>query len=210
MCKQWLVALLFLSSFMGHAAPIDSEYDTSTRYDYLYVNVGSGSFDGDIGTHSNVTSWHLGGNTLLTENWLLTVDYSARFVNPSDYELRIDTLLAGGGYRFNLAQNLDLVMGAQIGALKAKATVKATDKTLYSDSEFVYAGSLTFNYAFTEKTEGSVVGKINRSDWMDENIAHVEVNHYVTPRISLGGFYTYRKADVHFTNEAGVSFRVIY
>ncbi|MGF1842226.1 porin family protein [Vibrio clamense] len=210
MFRRVLLIGLVVSSFFSHAQERDSIYDTPTRYDYLYATVSSGSFDSDIGGNSNVTTWNLGGNGLVTEHWLVAVDYSARFVNLKSTDLRIDTLLAGGGYRFKLREDLDLVTVAQVGAIKAKETLESIDKTLYSESEFVYAGSLYLNYAFTEKTEGRLAAEFNRSDWIDENITRLEVNHYITSAIALGGFYTYRKANSHYSNEAGVSFRVLY
>lgn len=210
MYRRVLLIGLVASSFFSHAQDNDSNYETPTRYDYLYATVSSGSFDSDIGGNSNVTTWNLGGNGLVTEHWLVAVDYSARFVNLKSTDLRIDTLLAGGGYRFELREDLDLVTVAQVGAIKAKETIESIDKTLYSESEFMYAGSIHLNYAFTEKTEGSLVGEFNRSDWIDEDIARLEINHYITPVIGLGGFYTYRKANSHYSNEAGVSFRVLY
>ncbi|MFA0077005.1 outer membrane beta-barrel protein [Vibrio artabrorum] len=184
-------------------------------YDHIYATAHSGSLNEDAGGNSNASSFGLGGSYTINDDWLLLGDYSARFIHPDESTTRIDTLMAGAGYRYGIKKDLDIVASYLLGMTKGEVEVNRTNETLESDTQFVQGLKAELNYGFAKRwiANGSV--QLNRSDLFDEEIYHLGLRYLVTNKFAIGGSYQHRdgessKGVSERTNELGVEFFLEY
>jgi len=209
-----LASLLFATSLNAVA----DDNTNQINYDYAYADLSAGSLNENIGVNNNVTALSVGGNYLWTENILFTLDYTARFIHPDDFTTELYTLLPGVAYRYPLLDKLDLVAKAKMGYLWAKQTQDSTNAKLYSDNDFVVGAGLELKYALNLDWELAASAEFNYSDFLEEGIYQLRADYRVSPRITLGGFYTHRSGDFETvkisgsatTNEGGVSIRFLF
>ena len=188
------------------------------NYDFLYADLSAGSLNENLGVNNNVTALAVGGNYLLADNVLVTLDYSARFIHPEGFTTELYTLLPGVAYRYPIIDKLDLVVGARLGDLWATQTKDDTQQKLFSDNDFVLSATLALKYAINEKWEVAAQGEINHSDFLEENVFHFRADYQFAERFTVGGFYTHRDGDFETTringnastNEGGVSLRYLF
>lgn len=207
-----LVPLCVFSALSGAS---EAEQADKFGYEHIYLNVGAGTTNEEWLENANVTTIDLGGNYLVTDNWLFNADYSAQFFHPDTYTLRIDRLTVGGGYRYGITQQLDLYGVYRLGAIKAKATDDDTDKTLVSESEFLHAAVFGANYLLSETLIVNAEIEANRSDIVDENKYKIGLNYQWHDVIGTGLYYQYRDTDYSgapsdYINEVGLSLRFVY
>jgi|GEM_PF-922728 len=212
---SWVLApLLVAASFPSFSSPETNE----VKYDYVYADLSAGSLNENLGVNNNVTALSIGGNYLWTDNVLLTLDYSARFIHPSATTTEFYTLLPGVAYRYPLLDKLDVIAGAKLGYLWASQTLDATDQELFKDNEMMWGASLEFKYALTKAWELAMRGEVNSSDLADVGVFHVRADYQFSSNLSVGGFYTHRDGDYQTaelsgnatTNEGGISLRYLY
>ena len=213
MLRSLLLVPLLVASVACSAS--ESEQAEKFGYENIYLNVGAGTTNEEWLENANVTTIDLGGNYLLTDNWLLNGDYSAQFFHPDTYTLRIDRLAFGGGYRYGLLQQLDLYALYRLGAIKAKATDNDTDRTLVSETEFFHAVVMGLNYLMSEKFTLITQLEANRSDIVDENKMTIGFNYQWHDVIGTGLYYQYRDTDYKdassdYINEVGLSLKFVY
>ncbi|MEZ9564368.1 outer membrane beta-barrel protein [Vibrio artabrorum] len=184
-------------------------------YDHIYATAHSGSLNEDAGGNSNASSFGFGGSYTINDDWLLLGDYSARFIHPDESTTRIDTLMAGAGYRYGIKKDLDIVASYLLGMTKGEVEVNRTNETLESDTQFVQGLKAELNYGFAKRwiANGSV--QLNRSDLFDEEIYHLGLRYLVTNKFAIGGSYQHRdgessKGVSERTNELGVEFFLEY
>ncbi|EGQ9217142.1 porin family protein [Vibrio parahaemolyticus] len=209
--------LLLVPLVVLPAISIASEAEQAAKfgYEHIYLDVGSGTTNKDWLDNSNATTLGLGGNYLITDNWLLNVDYSAQFFHPDDLTLRVDRLLFGGGYRYGINDQLDVYGTYGLGALKAKATDEKTDSTISSDTEFLQAVTIGANYLLNKQWMVSAQIQANRSDVVDENKYRIGFNYQWHDVIGTGLYYQYRDTDYSgessdYINEVGLSLKFVF
>ena len=89
---------------------------------------------------------------------------------------------------------------------------------VFSDSDLVLGAGLELKYALTEKWELAASAEYNHTDFLEEEIYQLRADYHLSPRITLGGFYTHRSGDFETvkisgsatTNEGGVSLRFLF
>lgn len=213
MLRSLLLVPLLAASAVSSAS--EAKQADKFGYKHIYLNVGAGTTNEAWLENSNVTTIDLGGNYLLTDNWLFNSDYSAQFFHPDTYTLRIDRLTFGGGYRYGLLKQLDLYALYRLGVIKAKATDNDTDRTLVSETEFFHAAIMGANYLLIEKFIMSAELEANRSDIVDENKITIGFNYQWHDVIGTGLYYQYRDSDYEgassdYINEVGLSLKFVY
>ena len=207
MFKYSLVAVLMACSSIAWS----NENPTDILdYDYIYASAGSGSLNEDAAANANASVYALGVSYMMNENWLLLGDYTARFIHPDDTTTRIDTLMGGIGYRYNLMQDFDFIASYNLGITKAKVELNTNNTTVSSDTELIHGGKIALNYGFAESwiANGSI--QVNRSDLIDEEIYQTSLRYLVTSQFAIGGFYAHRDGNTQRTNELGINFLLEY
>ncbi|MCG9679898.1 transporter [Vibrio sp. Isolate24] len=202
----YLLAPIFLVTSLS-AFGQNTAHDLN--YDFLYADLSAGSLDENLGVNSNVTSLAVGGNMLLDDQFLATLDYEARFIHPKDTTTERYTLLPGAAFRYSLEDKWDLVAGAKAGFIWSTQTNDVTDEKISSDSKFMWGGDITLKYELSKLWELSVTGGVRRSDILDEDIFNMRGDYQISPKLMLGGFYTHRNNGSTTTNEGGVSLRYL-
>ncbi|MDF2154319.1 outer membrane beta-barrel protein [Vibrio sp. CAU 1672] len=208
MVRLLLTAPLIVMPLLSFAA--DKAPAKTFDYEYIQLDAGVGTTNEEWLENSNSTTLALGGNYLFTDNWMFNLDYSAQFIHPQDFTLRVDRLLLGAGYRYPLNNKLDIYGIYSIGALKAKATADSNDKTIYSESEFLQAAKLGVHYLIKENLTATAEVKLTRSDWVDEDNYRLALNYQWHDVIGTGVYYQYRDVESNYINEAGISLRFLY
>ncbi|NOH80555.1 porin family protein [Vibrio sp. RE86] len=211
----WAVAPILLSL---SASVLAAESTNQLKYDYLYADLSAGSLNENLGVNNNVTALSIGGNYLLSEHVLATLDYTARFIHPDDITSELYTLLPGVAYRYPLMDKLDIVATAKLGYLWATQTRDSTDEELFKDNEFMWGASLELKYALNKSWELAMKGELNHSDLIEEGIFNLRADYQFSSRMSVGGFYTHRDGDFETsqisgnatTNEGGISLRYLF
>jgi len=201
--KIWPVLLAsVLSSSVTYAHELNDV--TPVQYDLLSASLSSGSYRDNSTDGDNTTSVGLNLSHKLEESDLLwSVDYSSRFVHFDSLTVDHYLLRVGLGYRWLVAENLDLVTHGKVGALRVDAGDKETD--------FVYSVDVGLRYAITEKLEASVFAEAIRNKWLDENVVTLAADYYFYPKFALGGFVAYRDGERNVSvREAGVIARFNY
>ncbi|MGY5613031.1 outer membrane beta-barrel protein [Vibrio brasiliensis] len=212
---SWILAPLLLAT-SAHVSANDST--NQINYGYAYADVSAGSLNENLGVNNNVTALAVGGNYLWTENILFTLDYTARFIHPEDFTTELYTLLPGVAYRYPVLAKLDLVAKAKIGYLWAKQSQDSTNAKLFSDSDLVLGAGVELKYALTDDWELAAGAEFNYTDFLEEEIYQLRADYRISPRITLGGFYTHRSGDFETvkiagsatTNEGGISLRFLF
>ncbi|MFA0569016.1 outer membrane beta-barrel protein [Vibrio gallaecicus] len=179
-------------------------------YDYIYASAGSGSLNEDATANANASVYALGVSYMMNDNWLLMGDYTARFIHPDDTTTRIDTLMGGIGYRYNLMQDFDFIASYNLGITKAKVELNTNNIAVSSDTELIHGGKVALNYGFAESWIASGSIQVNRSDLIDEEIYQTSLRYLVTSRFAIGGFYAHRDGNTQRTNELGINFLLEY
>ncbi|WP_299695365.1 hypothetical protein [uncultured Vibrio sp.] len=209
--KLSLISLLFVISPSSWAETSNMDI---LDYDHLYATAHSGSFDEEGGGNDSASSFGVGFSYTVADSWVLLADYSARFIHPDESTTRIDTLMAGAGYRYSIKKDLDIVASYLLGITKGEIELNETNQTLESDTEFIQGVKLDLNYGFAKRwiTNGSV--QVNRSDLYDEEIYHLGLRYLVTSAFAIGGSYQHRDGEGKFrngsTDELGVEFILEY
>lgn len=201
--KIWpvlLVSVLMPSVMYAH----ELNNVTPVQYDLLSASLSSGSYRDNSTDGDNTTSVSLDlGHKFEGSDLLWNVDYSSRFIHFDSLTVDHYLLRVGLGYRWLLADDLDLVTRGKVGALRVDAGDKETD--------FVYSVDVGLRYAVTEKLEASAFAEAIRNKWLDENIVTLSADYYFYPRFSLGGFFAYRDGERDVSvREAGVMVRFNY
>lgn len=207
------VKLPYLLAPMLLAASL-SAYGQSTtnnlNYNFLYADLSAGSLGENLGVNSNVTSLAVGGNMLIDNQFLATLDYEARFIHPQNTTTEIYTLLPGAAFRYPIEDKWDLVAGTKAGYIWSTQTNDITDAKISSDNKFMWGGDLTLKYELNKFWELSVTGGLRRSDILDEDIFNMRGDYQVSTKLVFGGFYTHRNNGSTTTNEGGVSLRYLF
>lgn len=185
--KKWAVlisSVLLSSSVFSH----ELTEATPLQYDYAYGSVSSGTYRSNSTDSDNASAVIIRLNHKFEGSDLLwSTDYGSRFVHPNNVTIDHYMLRVGLGYRWLLADKLDLVTNGKVGALRIDAGNKETD--------FVYSVDLGLRYAVTEKFETSLFAEALRNKWLDENIYTLSGDYYFYPKFALGGFYSYRDGE---------------
>ncbi|PMH46582.1 hypothetical protein BCU68_00610 [Vibrio sp. 10N.286.49.B3] len=210
MIKCWPLLFISTLSMNVFAQSMNDQRSGKASYDYVNLGFSSGSFNPEYGDSTNVSSLTLGLSHQFADHWLILADYNARYIHPDDASVQLDILTVGGGYRFPLQDNLDIVAAYKLGATKAKSELDHSSITNSSDTEFIQAGYIGLNYAMTSRWFSTASVQFNSSDLLDENIYSIELRYFMSQRFSLGGSYTYRDAKGQTTNEGGVSLQFDY
>ncbi|MGR5131559.1 outer membrane beta-barrel protein [Vibrio alfacsensis] len=213
MVRLLLAAPLVALPIMSVAS--EAEQVKRFGYEHIHLGVGAGTTNEEWLDNSNATTAALGGNYLVTDNWLFNFDYTAQFFHPDTFTLRIDRLLIGGGYRHAINERFDVYGIYGLGAIKAKAKNDNTNRTLSSESEFIQGITLGANYLFSEKLMATTEVHVNRSDIVDENNYKVAFNYQWHDVIGTGLYYQFRDTDYQGEaseeiNEVGISFKFVY
>ncbi len=201
--KIWAVltsSVLISSSVVAH------EIDASTplQYDYAYVSVSSGTYESSVTDGDNASALFIGVNHKFADSDLLwSVDYGSRFVHPNDTTIDHYMLRVGLGYRWLLADKLDLVTNGKIGALRIDAGNKETD--------FVYSADVGLRYSVTDKFQTALFADVIKNDWLDENVYTINGDYYFYPKFSLGAYASYRDGEGSISvREGGIYARFVY
>ncbi|KQH84329.1 Ail and OmpX [Vibrio furnissii] len=205
MRKRWGIMMLFAVASTVSAHRLNEQLPL--QYDYLDAHLSSGSVTGLYakGESDNVTSVGLGASYKWQEtNGLLVGDYSARFYHPDDDTIERYQLRFGGGYRWSLAKQLDLVTHVKVGGVRIR--VEQGD----NETDFVYSADIGLRYAVTPKFEMSLTGEAIRNQWQDENIATLRADYALFRRVALGGLIAYRDGEGHYINEMALTLRFNY
>ncbi|MGR5548960.1 outer membrane beta-barrel protein [Vibrio sp. DNB22_12_1] len=211
---RWLLATpLVALPIMSIAS--EAEQVQKFGYEHIQLDVGAGTTNEEWLDNSNATTVGIGGNYLLTDNWLLNLDYTAQFFHPDTFTLRIDRLMFGGGYRYGINEQFDIYGVYGLGLIKAKATNDETGKALSSETEFIHGVTLGVNYLFSEKWMAIAEVHLNRSDIVDENNYKIAFNYQWHEVIGAGLYYQYRDTDYQNEaseeiNEVGFSLKFVY
>ncbi|WP_255230553.1 outer membrane beta-barrel protein [Vibrio pelagius] len=209
--KLGLVSVCAAFSFEGMAQDNESK---DLDFNYVTASVYSGSLNADAGGNNNASVFGLGVSYELTDKWLLVGDYTARFIHPDESTTRIDTLMGGAGYRFNIRKDLDIVASYLLGVTKGEVELNSNNKTLESDTEFIHGGKLDLNYGFAKRWVANGSIQANRSELFDEEIYHLGLRYKITSKFSIEGAYQHRNGDSdnggERTNELGLAFRLEY
>lgn len=212
---RWILAPLLLTASVQAA---ENNQLNNVNYDFIYADLSSGSLNENLGEDNNATALAVGGNYVWSDNILFTLDYTARFIHPTDITTELYTLLPGVAYRYPLADKLDIVTTAKLGYLWAKQTRDSTDEKLYSDSDLTLGASVELRYALTEKWQLATSGEYNHTDFLDERVFNVRADYQFAKRFTAGVFYTHRDGDFETaqikgsstTNEGGISLRYLF
>jgi len=209
--KLGLVSVCAAFSFEGMAQDNESK---DLDFNYVTASVYSGSLNADAGGNNNASVFGLGVSYELTDKWLLVGDYTARFIHPDESTTRIDTLMGGAGYRFNIRKDLDIVASYLLGVTKGEVELNSNNQTLESDTEFIHGGKLDLNYGFAKRWVANGSIQANRSELFDEEIYHLGLRYKITSKFSIEGAYQHRNGDSdnggERTNELGLAFRLEY
>ena len=209
--KLGLVSVCAAFSFEGMAQDNESK---DLDFNYVTASVYSGSLNADAGGNNNASVFGLGVSYELTDKWLLVGDYTARFIHPDESTTRIDTLMGGAGYRFNIRKDLDIVASYLLGVTKGEVELNSNNKTLESDTEFIHGGKFDLNYGFAKRWVANGSIQANRSELFDEEIYHLGLRYKITSKFSIEGAYQHRNGDSdnggERTNELGLAFRLEY
>ncbi|MEZ9058153.1 outer membrane beta-barrel protein [Vibrio pelagius] len=209
--KLGLVSVCAAFSFEGMAQDNESK---DLDFNYVTASVYSGSLNADAGGNNNASVFGLGVSYELTDKWLLVGDYTARFIHPDESTTRIDTLMGGAGYRFNIRKDLDIVASYLLGVTKGEVELNSNNQTLESDTEFIHGGKLDVNYGFAKRWVANGSIQANRSGLFDEEIYHLGLRYKITSKFSIEGAYQHRNGDSdnggERTNELGLAFRLEY
>lgn len=140
MRKRWGIIPLLAIAPMVSAHSLNDQQPL--QYDYLNMEVSSGTVS-DLyaaGDSDNVTGLLFGVSHKWDESdWLLVADYSARFYHPDDDTIERYQLRLGGGYRWLLAENLDLFTHVKAGACAFVLKVITVKMTLSTAQMWVCA-----------------------------------------------------------------------
>ena len=213
--SKWKLSLVPAVFMFSPSLWADTNAVDILDYDHIYATAHSGSLNEDAGSNNNASSYGLGVSYAMTDDWLLLGDYSARFIHPDESTTRIDTLMAGAGYRYSIKKDLDIVASYLLGITKGEVELNGSNETIESDTEFVQGVKAELNYGFAKRwiANGSV--QVNRSDLFDEEIYHLGLRYLVTNKFAVGGSYQHRdgegsKGGSERTNELGVEFFLEY
>ncbi|MGY3569448.1 outer membrane beta-barrel protein [Vibrio paucivorans] len=177
------------------------------KYDYVYVDLSSGSYDKSLGGNNNVTAMGIGASSLYDDQWLLVLDYSARFFHPDNITEETYTLRAGAGYRYAINEQWDISTRAKVGSLWNKVTQDNPEVKLFSDSKFVYSIDASVNYFVTKQLELAAIGELSRSNLVDEDKLQLRADYHFEDNFAIGVLYTHRDFGEDTTNEGGLSLR---
>ncbi|EGA70366.1 hypothetical protein VISI1226_22390 [Vibrio sinaloensis DSM 21326] len=206
--------LRFFSSILVAAScSTFAQSDLSTQglnHEYAYAQLSAGSLNENIGVNSDITAFAVGGNYQFKSDFFVGLDYEARFVHPDDVTTEIYTLLPGAFYRLAVHQGLDFIAGAKTGLLWVNQTNDETDKTISKDNRFIWGGHAALRYRLNTRWDLEAEAEFLRSDVLDEEIYTLKADYYLTPRISLGGFYKHREQDSATANEGGIGMQFYY
>ncbi len=201
--KMWAVLLapLLMSSFT-YAHKLNDA--TPLQYDYVYGTVSSGTYRSNASDGNNASAVTLGLSHKFQDSDLLwNADYGSRFVHFDTLTVDHYLLRVGLGYRWLLAEKLDLVTNGKVGALRIDAGDKETD--------FVYSVDLGLRYALTDNFETSIVAEAIRNKWLDENVVTLSGDYYFYPKFAFGGFVSYRDGEHNVSvREAGLMVKFNY
>ncbi len=200
-----LCGLLLHTAFADEISSLDP-----LSYDYVYFDAASGSQDGSLGDNSDVTELAVGGFYPLSERWILTGDYRARFVHLEGTTAENYILLPGVGAYFPLGERLDLVVDAKAGGVRYVLSDDDTDDNLDSSTDWMLGGGVYLRYALTDQLQLGGTVKLNRSDRVDEDIFQLKIDYRFNKLFGLGGFYTYTDYGHNSENAGGLSARVYY
>ncbi|AMF94364.1 Ail and OmpX [Vibrio fluvialis] len=205
MRKRWGIIPLLAIAPMVSAHSLNDQQPL--QYDYLNMEVSSGTVS-DLyaaGDSDNVTGLLFGVSHKWDESdWLLVADYSARFYHPDDDTIERYQLRLGGGYRWLLAENLDLFTHVKAGGMRIRV------ESDYSENDFIYSADVGVRYAFTSTFEMSLIGEAIRNKWQDENVATLRADYYFFKRVALGALVSYRDGEGSHINEMGLTLRLNY
>ncbi len=179
-------------------------------YDYVYADLASGTKDETLGRNSDVMDLAVGGYYGLDSTWILTGEYSARFIHLDDTTAQNYILLPGLGMRIGLGERLDLLVDGKLGGIRYVLSDDDSDDDIESSTKLMYGASARLRYALTENWQLGAGLRLRRSDIVDEDIMDVGVHYRFNSLFALGGFYTHTEYSHHSSNSGGLSLRVYY
>ncbi len=179
-------------------------------YDYVYGDLASGTKDESLGRNSDIMDLKVGGYYKLDDTWLLTGDYSARFIHLDNTTAQNYVLLPGIGAHFMLSSRLDMLVDGKVGGIRYVLTDDDTDDNISTSTKLMYGAGVRFRYALTDNWQLGAGLNLHRSDVVDEDIMDVRVDYRFNDLFGLGGFYTHSEYDHHTSNSGGISARVYY
>jgi len=177
---------------------------TPLQYDYVYGSVSSGSFRSNATSGENASAVLVGlKHKFGDSDFLWSMDYGSRFIHLEPETVDLYQLRTGVGYRWLLADKLDLVTDAKIGALRVNSVRKETD--------FVYSFDVGLRYSLTKKLETALFAETIRNKWNDEYVYTFSADYYFYPKFALGGFMSYRDGEDNVSvREGGIIARFNY
>lgn len=203
----------FLAFFVLASSSSFAQSDLSTKglnHEFAYAQLSAGSLNENIGVNSDITAFAVGGNYQFKPDFFISLDYEARFIHPDQVTTEIYTLLPSAFYRFVVYQGLDVIAGAKTGLLWVNQTNDETDKTISKDNRFIWGGHVGLRYRLNTRWDVEAGAEFLRSDVLDEEVYTLKADYYLTPRISLGGFYQHREQDSATANEGGIGMQFYY
>jgi hypothetical protein len=146
-----------LSAFSAQATT-DRYRDNGTPVNYNYAQLGVQEFSMD-GADSTGFALTGEGENMLSEQGIVSSQYNGTRANNKSYfedtDFDSDQIDASLKYRFAVAQNTDLLVGADMGYAWQKVKFETLNKP-YSDNDFVYGGDVKLRQGFGEHWEAGV------------------------------------------------------
>ncbi|MBM7035081.1 outer membrane beta-barrel protein [Vibrio ulleungensis] len=176
-----------LAAFSAQAAT-ERYRDNSTPVNYNYAQLGVQGFSMD-GADSTGVALTGGGENMLSEHWIVGSQYKGTSASNNSYfedtDFDSDQIDASLKYRFAVAQNTDVLVGADLGYAWQKVKFENLNKT-YSDNDFVYGGDVELRQGFGDHWEAGVgLGLSNSFDNTSMTLSS-NADYYFNTHFGLG------------------------
>lgn len=171
-------ALILSSSVQASQTPV--------QYTFFSAAIGGGKVNSDnLPGRDNVTVSDFNLQWLVGENYIVNLQYKARFTHFGEENDRADYLTVSGSRRFALTDDLDLVAGIKLGGSKVKLR-NEQGSTIFSEKDFLLGVFAGLNYGITDSLELRGGLEYLEYDIIHESSFELGLDYYIFDNFSLG------------------------
>lgn len=163
-------------------------YGSPVNYNYVGVSLGGGKLNRDGGANSEVSVTKFSAQMLATENILVNLEYEGRFTNHNNNNERADNYSALIGYRQNVSENSDVVLGVKLGGSAVQRKHDQTEIIEFEDHNLLTGINLSYFYGLSDQLDSRAVLEYNDSKRNSETSFELGLDYYLNKHFSVGGY----------------------
>ncbi|WP_261815334.1 hypothetical protein [Vibrio gallicus] len=177
-----LISMLLLSPSLEAAQRSSPAVD----YSYFSASIGGGDLDSDVLVdRDSVTVSRFNLQWVLSELYVVNLEYKARFTHFDEQNDRADYLIVSAGRRFALCESLDLEAGIRLGGSKLKLR-NQNGSTLLSEKDFILGGYGALNYGLSQD-----IALKASLEYLDYDVTHeasfeLSADYYLFDNLAFG------------------------